>query len=65
MYKDNLKPLSLFDVIFNGAIIPLVRDKRERLLLHIAFALFLKLGLYYLFIYFWNSENVSLLERLP
>ena len=38
MYKDNLKPLSLFDVIFNGAITPLVRDKRERLLLHIAFA---------------------------
>ena len=27
--KDNLKPLSLFDVIFSGTIIPLVGDKRE------------------------------------
>ena len=40
MYKDNLKPLSLFDVIFSGTIRPLVGDKRERLLLHIVFALF-------------------------
>ena len=48
-------------LFFSGAIIPLVGDKIERLLLHIVFALFLKFGLHYLSFYFWNSEIVGLL----
>ena len=52
-------------LFFSGAIIPLVGNKRKRLFLHIVFALFLKFGLRYLSIYFWNSEIVSLLERRP
>ena len=60
MYKDNLMPSSLSE-----AIVPLVSDKTERILLHIIFALFLKFGLRYLSIYFWNSEIDGLLERRP
>ena len=51
VYKDYLKPLSLFDVIFSGAIIPLVSDKRERLLSHTVFAL-------------WHTLSINLLLEL-
>ena len=57
LYKDNLKPVSLFDVIFSsGAIIAPVGDKRERLLIHFVLALFLKFGLHYIYLLLelWN-----------
>ena len=36
-------------LFFSGAIIPFVNDKRERLLLHIVFALWPMLSIYLLF----------------
>ena len=63
VFKDNLRNLNLLMLFFSGTIIPFGGDKRERLLWHHVFALFLKFGVRYLSICFWNSEIVGLLER--